>query len=228
MLLIHELGHAIGLQHSTALGAEDTRQFTVMSYNRHATIGQEPSTTMLYDVATIQHIYGKDMTTRTGSDTYTLAQVNNRVMTVWDAGGNDTFDFSGAAVAVTIDLREGTYSTVASSGRNNVAIAFGTVIENAKGGAGNDLIVSNGADNVLAGGAGADIFRFHLGWGNDTVADFARGQDRLDLSATGLAFADLAFSQQAEGIRVAHAEESVVLAGVFALDQSDFLFGAVA
>ena len=41
-------------------------------------------------------------------------------------------------------------------GQENVAIAYGSVIENALGGAGNDTITGNSADNALKGGAGDD------------------------------------------------------------------------
>lgn len=225
--LIHEIGHAIGLMHSEALpAAEDTRQYTVMSYNKHAGMSPEPSTYMLYDIATIQHLYGADMVATAGDDTYGYATYFGQVKTVWDAGGIDTFDFSPATANLTIDLREGRYSTVTASGSNNLAIAFGAVIENARGGSGADVIVSNEADNVLTGGAGADLFRFHAGWGNDTVTDFARGADKVDLSTTGLGFADLSLSVTADGVIVSEGADSILLAGLAALDQTDFLFGA--
>jgi len=41
-------------------------------------------------------------------------------------------------------------------GQENVAIAYGTVIENAIGGAGDDTITGNTSDNALKGGAGDD------------------------------------------------------------------------
>jgi serralysin len=61
---------------------------------------------------------------------------------------------------------------------NNVAIAFGCVIENAIGGSGNDWIRGNSADNYLAGNAGADSLYGLAGadilWGG-TGADFLYG-----------------------------------------------------
>ena len=50
------------------------------------------------------------------------------------------------------------------------------------GGAGDDLLVGAEGDDVLKGGAGADVFVFGVACGLDTVADFAAGEDRIDLS----------------------------------------------
>ena len=62
---------------------------------------------------------------------------------------------------------------------DNLTIAHGAVIENAIGGAGNDKITGNDRDNILTGGAGADIFEFNSGFGSDTITDFVLGEDTL-------------------------------------------------
>ncbi len=59
--------------------------------------------------------------------------------------------------AVDLDLAGGAFSTVAATGSNNLAIAFGTVIEDAIGGGYNDRIVGNEAANRLSGGGGDDV-----------------------------------------------------------------------
>ncbi|MBL8488131.1 MAG: M10 family metallopeptidase C-terminal domain-containing protein [Rhodocyclaceae bacterium] len=64
-------------------------------------------------------------------------------------------------------------------GVDNLSIAFGTIIENAIGGAGDDLLVGNAAANHLTGGAGADTFVFNGPGQVDTVEDFAPGADKL-------------------------------------------------
>jgi len=48
---------------------------------------------------------------------------------------------------------------------------------------GKDVIFATGHTDTLTGGAGADQFVFHVGDGNDTIADFAPGQDHIDLRA---------------------------------------------
>ena len=105
----------------------------------------------------------------------------NRIFfTIWDGGGNDTIDASNYANGVTIDLRPGEYSTVDQAQlANNLAAQSLTsfapgnfamsllynndsrsLIENAKGGAGNDVFVGNTANNILDGGAGSDTVIF--------------------------------------------------------------------
>ncbi|MCI5095609.1 MAG: hypothetical protein MRY77_04790 [Rhodobacteraceae bacterium] len=49
------------------------------------------------------------------------------------------------------------------------------------GGAGNDHIIGDAGDDVLTGGDGADIFVF--AGGDDTITDFAAGEDILLLGA---------------------------------------------
>lgn len=91
---------------------------------------------------------------------------------IWDGGGRDTIDLSNYATKLTIDLAPGGWinfgnSQVANLGAGqtapgNVAMSLlfqgdqRSLIENAVGGSGNDLIKGNVADNVLIGGAGDD------------------------------------------------------------------------
>lgn len=158
--LVHETGHTLGLSHpgdynfgddndgdgvpdpitfqGDAFYAQDTRQYTIMSYFDSFDAGQKQSfidwsvmrvtyasTPMVHDILAIQSIYGADMTTRTGNTTYgfhATADVTNSAMsflpgeraaifTIWDAGGNDTLDLSGYATPSVIDLRPGSYSS---------------------------------------------------------------------------------------------------------------------
>ena len=59
------------------------------------------------------------------------------VFAVWDAGGTDTFDFSGYSQNQIINLCAGQFSDVGGLTKN-VAIAQGVTIEHAKGGSGDD------------------------------------------------------------------------------------------
>ncbi len=60
------------------------------------------------------------------------------------------------------------------------AAAGGVVLD---GGAGNDILIDGAGADVLSGGAGADLFVFSPDGMLDTVRDFQRGVDRLDLGA---------------------------------------------
>jgi VCBS repeat-containing protein len=55
------------------------------------------------------------------------------------------------------------------------------------GGAGNDTLNGKAGNDVLFGEAGADSFVFERGTGGDVIGDFARGTDKIDLSAFGFA-----------------------------------------
>ena len=76
----------------------------------------------------------------------------------------------GAGAAL-LDLRQGAFSAL--DGEDLAVIAYGAVIENATGGAGDDRLYGNADDNALSGGAGRDILR-----GDD-------GDDRLQGGAGG-------------------------------------------
>lgn len=170
---------------------EDSRQYTVMSYFSESNTGanyrtgggvganQYSAVPLLDDIAAAQRLYGANMITRTGDTVYGFNSTADRawfsatsattslIFAVWDAGGVDTFDFSGYNQSQVIDLRQGAFSSVGGL-TGNVAIAMGVVIENAIGGAGSDRIYGNSADNRLSGGSlGSDVI--DGGLGIDTV-----------------------------------------------------------
>lgn len=152
---------------------EDSRQYTVMSYFSESNTGAAfggvyASSPLLDDIAAAQLAYGANMTTRTGDTVYGFNATADRdwfratssssklVFAAWDAGGTDTFDFSGYKVAQTIDLRAGYFSSVGGL-TGNVTIAMGATIENAVGGAAADTINGNAVANRITGGQGADV-----------------------------------------------------------------------
>jgi Ca2+-binding RTX toxin-like protein len=49
------------------------------------------------------------------------------------------------------------------------------------GGAGNDILNGSAGDDTITGGLGNDIIIFEYSQNNDTVTDFVRGQDKIDL-----------------------------------------------
>jgi Ca2+-binding RTX toxin-like protein len=154
---------------------EDSQQYTLMSYFDEIYTGAQfnssyPSAPLLHDIAAAQKLYGPNMTTRTGDTVYGFSSNADRpwfqattsssvmIWAVWDAGGSDTFNFSGYSANQKIDLRQGSFSDV---GRllGNVSIARGVDIENAIGGSGNDTVLGNNLNNRLEGGAGSDNLR---------------------------------------------------------------------
>lgn len=198
--LIHEIGHALGLKHphegQLLPHDADTIEGTVMSYQN---IGpQLPQSPMVYDIQALQTLYGANYSFNSGDSIYTWSEetgaqsINGATVltpwfnvifsTVWDGGGNDTYDFSAYRSAVTIDLNPGAASTLSSqkallkdgSRADNIwnALLFEgdqrSMIENAKGGSGNDVLTGNWLDNVLTGSCGNDAI--HGGRGFDVAA----------------------------------------------------------
>lgn len=189
---------------------EDTRQYTVMSYFSERNTGADyggryAAGPQLDDIRAAQIEYGANMSTRTGNTTYgfnsnagrdwfaALNSSTRLVFAVWDAGGNDTFDFSGFAQNQLIDLREGHFSNVGAL-VGNVAVAQGARIENAVGGFGADTIMGNTLNNVLTGNGGQD--RIFAGAGADTInggsaTGYLRGEDGNDSIVGGSSFDDI-------------------------------------
>jgi serralysin len=119
----------------------------------------------------------------------------NRIfLTVWDGGGVDTYDFSNYSTDLDVDLRPGQWTTTSAEqlaklhydgsqvATGNIANALlyngdpRSLIENARGGSGDDVIIGNAADNVIWGGDGNDTL--YGGAGNDRLIGDA-GNDRL-------------------------------------------------
>jgi serralysin len=270
--------------------AQDSNQYTLMSYwGDEETSNQPfgggivdwstgfynyPQTPMVHDILAIQAAYGADTTTRSGDTVYGWNSTAGKevydfsknlfpVLTIYDAGGNDTIDMSGANASVYINLNDGEFSSGAASvpsedvinarrqhmrdagytslgnvgvgttdvwqnlttsahepflayetgvsglavtSHDNLAIAYGTVIENAIGSNQRDYLKGNEVANVLTGndgddvidgqagadtyvgGAGYDTFVFSYIEQGDSIVDFTTGQDMIDLTMTGVGF----------------------------------------
>jgi serralysin len=176
-LILHEVGHAMTLKHTGNYDAhgddapgpylpagQDNTKYSVMSYNRNPDNGSNSDHLMLYDIASLQARFGANLHYRTGDNVYRGPQ--GLIQAVWDAGGTDRIDGRSYTKALTIDLRDGHFSSLGA--KNNFAIAYGVIIENATGGSGGDKITGNQWDNVISGGKGAD--RLSGGAGNDRLA----------------------------------------------------------
>jgi serralysin len=184
-------------------------------------------TLMMLDIAALQKIYGEaNYTFNSTNSVYTWSTTTgemsingvgqgapgggiggsaNRIfMTIWDGGGDDTYDLSNYNGGTTIDLRPGEWSKTSAvqtanlgdghMARGNIANALlfegntESAIENGIGGSGADTLIANLVANHFTGNGGIDSFKWmatgDAGTGAlaDTVLDFARGTDKIDFT----------------------------------------------
>lgn len=176
-VVLHELAHALGLQHP--LPETDTSGATVLvndlaipsntlmlDLSMSATGGAWPTWFGSFDLQALRALYGA-RTYASGNDVYTLTDASSP-LTIVDDGGIDTLDASGVSLSVNIDLHAGKSSSIGMSAdgtakRNNVSIAGSVVIENATGSAYDDVIIGNAANNTITFTGGNDIVDGDLG-----------------------------------------------------------------
>ena len=158
-VLIHEIGHFLGLSHPWANGPQAgfDNDETVMSYNegQYANYSNDARSPMIYDIAAIQFLYGANTSYNSGNTIYDINGNNTEAYTIWDGGGTDEIRVvdTGTVYDALLDLREG-FSTsgdqyVNSVGSSHVFIAYNATIENATGASGNDTIKGNNGANTL-------------------------------------------------------------------------------
>jgi serralysin len=207
---MHEIGHTLGLGHPhEAVGSEpampadrDNMRYTVMSYETGYMDDDWDlvQTYMVEDVAALQLLYGANFNTNNTDSVYRWnastgemsingvgqgAPGANRVyITLWDGGGNDTYDFSSypadpngyqSGLRINLTPGEGVFRLNATNGNASVLTIYNpllyngdtrSLIENAIGTTGWDIITGNELANHLDSNGGGELYG--LG-GDDTL-----------------------------------------------------------
>ena len=154
---------------------------------------------------------------------------NKIFRTVWDGNGVDTYDLSNYSTNLNIDLTPGGWSVFSTTQLANLGQGFvargnlfnalqfngdiRSLIENAIGGSGADIMRGNQADNTLSGGHGSDTI--YGGSGGDTIYG---GVSSVDLNEIG---ADMLYGENGDDFIYGNGGSDTIIGGLGA----DFLIG---
>ncbi|HEY5800456.1 MAG TPA: DUF4214 domain-containing protein [Burkholderiaceae bacterium] len=205
--IMHELIHTLGVKHS-APGSEQGPYLPAAEANTmwsvmNAGYAERPQDYVLklapLDIAALQYLYGPSKQQQSNSVLNLSATGANLL---WDGGGADTVDGSALNAPLTLYLEPGYWGYVGAkadliSAPGQIVVNFGSALEHAVGGSGNDRITGTAADNQLLGGAGHDTLMG--GAGNDLLS----GGAGKDVARYAGARADYSITQTPSGYIIA-------------------------
>jgi len=177
----------------SASSAEYFSQYTVTGTRWNHS---DPTGLMPLDILAAQELYGAPTSTPLSGGQvfgfnsnvagpsgmfFDFTQNTVTILTLWDAGSNNTLDIDRFSAPATINLNPGTFSSCDGL-TNNIGIALGTAIDTLVSGSGNDSITGNNDGDTFTGGGGSDTITG--GSGVDT-ADFSGPEADYTITALG-------------------------------------------
>jgi Ca2+-binding RTX toxin-like protein len=177
------------------------------------------------------------MAGNSGDDQYVI---NNAADTVQEMAGDGTdtawVAVNGWTVPANVEYGRltGSATSISAAGATNLVanpLLGSTLIGSAGakdvfwGSAQNDVFRIGAAGGDVYGDGGADTLAFGAHWGTVQMADFSRAVgDKLDFSASGLHFTDLAITTYADKTLVQHGADQLILYGATGITVTDFIF----
>ena len=171
-VLLHEIGHALGLSHPKAESSSTTATVLLDEWNDngYTVMSSFQSPSKLWqswfgalDIQALQSLYGTGRPLATGNDSYMFGNSQGQSLsTLRDAGGTDFLDLSKNSLGAYVDLKPGSFSSIGITAQgfgayNNVFIDSSTTIENVIGTAYDDVIFGNDANNLIYEWGGNDV-----------------------------------------------------------------------
>ena len=190
-VLLHEIGHALGLIHPQ--GESDIGTGTMLlnqwNNNLYTVMSDNVSSSHLWqswygclDLQALQSLYGVRTTPINPSDnTYAFSDTDGqKISTLSDSGGINTLDCSNISLGVSVNLMPNGFSSIGKTADdlaalNNLYIDSTTLIQNAYGTKFDDVLVGNNADNVFYPLDGNDIIDGKAGLNKVVISRAASG-----------------------------------------------------